>query len=332
MGKRVQAGIPLIDPAQMNVNVALDGLRVDRAVAILTGLSRAQTTRLITNRKVQVNGTAVTSGSRKLRLGELIKIDSSAIAPDDSGVLRAQEAIDVNIVFVDDDVIVVDKPAGLVVHPGAGNPDGTLVNALLARFPELATRDLGERFRPGVVHRLDKGTSGLMVVARSEPAYRQLKTRITERLVERAYTALLAGSVENDSAIIDAPVGRSSNDPTRMAISWRGKPAQTTYTVLRHFSEPSPTTLVEARLGTGRTHQLRVHFAAVGHPVIGDPKYTKSTGDGRDAARAPKGIPSLDRPFLHAHRLSFDHPVDDRRLEFHSPLPYDLQSVISQLQ
>ncbi len=333
MDQRAEAGPRLSErgSASVDVTVALDGLRVDRAVAMLTGLSRAESSELIATSRVAVNGTPVTSRSQRLRLDEVLIIDWEPAPAFGRGAPSADPSIPLNVVFTDDHLIVLDKPAGLVVHPGPGNPSGTLVNGLLARFPELARRDIGTLMRPGIVHRLDKDTSGLMIVARSEPAYERLKDQIAARLVERHYTALVSGTTANDSAVIDAPVGRSAGDRTRMAISWKGKPARTTYRVVTRFCSPSPATLLDARLETGRTHQIRVHLAAIGHPILGDPKYARSTSTeaGRRARGALKNLPPLGRQFLHAHFLAFDHPMTSEHLELHSPLPPDLATVLA---
>ena len=219
---------------------------------------------------------------------------------------------------VDDDVIVVAKPAGLVVHPGAGHPDGTLVNGLLARFPELA--HAGDPARPGIVHRLDRDTSGLMVVARTARAYDALVDALGRREVERQYQALVWGRLDAPRGVIDAPIGRSAARRTRMAVREGGREARTSYSVLDEFDDPA-VSLLECRLETGRTHQIRVHLAAIGHPVVGDAPY--------QGARA--SLP-LDRPFLHATALSFPHPVSGDPLHFEEPLPPELAAVLERLQ
>jgi 23S rRNA pseudouridine1911/1915/1917 synthase len=220
-------------------------------------------------------------------------------------------------VYEDDQVIVVDKPAGLVVHPGAGQQSGTLVHGLLARVPDLA--GVGDADRPGIVHRLDKGTSGLMVVARTPEALADLTAQLKRRDVERRYLALVLGEVAEGKGVVDAPVGRSTRQPTRMAVTARGRAARTRYEVLERYTDPVSATLLECRLETGRTHQIRVHLAAIGHPVAGDTRY------GRADALAMK------RPFLHAHELAFDHPGDGARRRFQSPLPADLEQVRERL-
>jgi 23S rRNA pseudouridine1911/1915/1917 synthase len=305
------------------VPAALDGVRVDKAVALVADLSRSVVNGLIEDRRVRVDGTVVTSRRSVLRAGQLLVIDQGEdlhpAAP------AADPTVDFAIVHADADVIVVDKPAGLVVHPGAGHRQGTLVNGLLARYPELAEvgRAVGsDHDRPGIVHRLDRGTSGLMVVARRPDAYRSLVAQLERRQVSRRYRALVLGEVEGDRGVVDAPVGRSVSSPTRMAVSRRGKEARTRYTVERRFTEPAPTTLVVASLETGRTHQIRVHLSAIGHPVVGDDTY----GRGRSL---PGQV--VTRPFLHAYELAFDHPSTGQRLTWSSELPDDLQVQLDRL-
>ena len=211
---------------------------------------------------------------------------------------------------------MIDKPAGLVVHPGAGHHDGTLVGGLLARYPDIAALvDSGvcPADRPGIVHRLDKGTSGLMVVARTEMAYTALVAQLADRTMRRRYLALVEGLVADDRGEIDAPIGRSTRTPTKMAVSSNGRSARTGYTVLERRSEPRELTLLELSLESGRTHQIRVHMAAIGHPVVGDARYG-----------APDRRLGSGRFFLHAGRLAFTHPGSHERVEFAVPLPEDL--------
>jgi 23S rRNA pseudouridine1911/1915/1917 synthase len=300
------------------IPAVLAGERIDRVVAMLTGLPRSDVAALVDAGGVRLGGAVVATRSRRVAEGDVLEVDVPAVDADRPGTL-ADAAVDVVVVHADNDVIVVDKPPGLVVHPGSGNPDATLVNGLLARFPDLA--DLGtDPQRPGIVHRLDKGTSGLLVVARTQRSYESLVAQLKRRAVERVYLALVAGTVEAPAGLIDAPIGRGTGDPTRMAVSARGREARTRYEVLERFTNPAPLTLVECRLETGRTHQIRVHLAAIGHPVIGDARYS-----GNRAA-----VPS-PRPFLHAHRLSFDHPRTGERVSYASPLPADLEEVRARL-
>ena len=220
------------------------------------------------------------------------------------------------IVHVDDDVIVIDKPAGLVVHPGAGNATGTLVNGLLAQFPEIA--GVGEEIRPGIVHRLDAGSSGLLVVARTQEAADALIEQFADHSATRRYDALVWGVPDAPHGIIDAPVGRDRGDPLKMAVVANGRFARTDYQVLGTYSAPAVVSRLECRLETGRTHQIRVHLASIGHPLVGDPTY---------AQRRP--MLGLTRPFLHAAELAFDHPATGERVTFHSPLAADLEAWLA---
>jgi 23S rRNA pseudouridine1911/1915/1917 synthase len=213
---------------------------------------------------------------------------------------------------------VIDKPPGLVVHPGAGNPDRTLVNGLLARFPDIA--EVGQFGRPGIVHRLDVGTSGLLVVARTQTAYDMLVGALSSRDVGRTYRTLVWGFPANPIGVIDAPIGRDHRDPMKMAVVVDGKPARTRYHVLRRYRDVADVAEVECRLETGRTHQIRVHLAAIGHPVVGDGTY----GGGRPGVDTP-------RPVLHAAMLSFTHPTSGEEMSFSAPLPPDLAAVIASL-
>ena len=298
------------------VPAALDGERLDRVVAMITGLSRGAVAELIDGGGVRVAGVEVTKPSRRLVQGEVVEADVPAVV--DEPPCAPDLSVDVPVVFEDDHVIVVDKPAGLVVHPGAGHASGTVVQGLLARHPELA--GVGDPLRPGVVHRLDRGTSGLLVVARSDSAYASLVAQLAERRASRHYLALVWGHLDAPSGVIDAPIGRAQRDRTRMAVSAAGREARTRYEVRRTYSSPAELTLLECALETGRTHQIRVHLGAIGHPVVGDERYR-----GRR-----RGI-ELDRPFLHACSLAFDHPLTGERLRFDSPLPDDLERVLAAL-
>lgn len=291
---------------------ALAGERVDRVVAMLTDRPRSEVAELVRAGAVLVNGRPGTA-SRRVSEGDILEVEAP---PEVDTSPRADPDVAVPVVHVDEHVIVVDKPAGLVVHPGSGNPAGTLVNGLLARFPDLASSGAGDGARPGIVHRLDKGTSGLLVVARTAAAYDSLVDQIKRRAVDRRYLALVWGHVEAPSGLIEAPVGRAESDRTRMTVSAQGRPARTRYEVQARYASPASTTLLECRLETGRTHQIRVHVAAIGHPVVGDQRYGGSRAD----------LPA-PRPFLHAYRLGFDHPASGERLELHSPLPDDLEEL-----
>jgi 23S rRNA pseudouridine1911/1915/1917 synthase len=291
----------------------LAGERLDRVVAMLTGLSRAASAALVESGGVLVDGDVETIGKMRLAVGQMVDVT----VPDLVAASRpmADSSIDVPTVFIDDDLIVVNKPAGLVVHPGHGNADGTLVNALLARFPEIA--DVGDVSRPGVVHRLDKGTSGLLVVARTQVAYDSLVDQLSVHTVNRRYIALVWGIPYQMTGLIDAPIGRSTKDPLRMAVVTTGKVARTRYEVIDRFDEPLPASLVTCWLETGRTHQIRVHLTAIGVPVVGDTIYN---------ARPPRAI--ADRPMLHAEHLAFNHPVTGETVEFDAPIAADMAAII----
>ncbi len=293
---------------------ALAGERVDRVVSMVAGVSRAAAAELVGAGSVRIDGADVGARNRRVRAGERLEVDVAEAVPAPGPV----PDVALEVVYADDDLLVVDKPAGLVVHPGAGSPQPTLVAALVARYPDLA--GVGpDPIRPGIVHRLDKGTSGLVVVARTEAAHRALVTALSARRVRRRYRALAWGHPRADRALVDAPVGRSRRDPTRMTVTETGKPARTRYEVLARHPDPAVSELA-CELETGRTHQIRVHLAAIGHPVVGDARY----------GGARSGL-AVDRPFLHAERLELDHPRTGEPLSFASPLPQDLERVLDGL-
>lgn len=296
---------------------ALAGERIDRVVAMLTELPRGEISALIERGAVRIGGTAVAARSRKVREGDVIEVDVPERPAEE--LLEGDPSVDVPVVFADESVIVVDKPPALVVHPGAGHDTGTMVQGLLARFPEinrLPAAGAGEADRPGIVHRLDAGTSGLLVVARTPVAYHSLVAQLSAREVQRHYRALVLGHVEANAGEIDAPIGRSGGDPTKMAVANAGREARTRYEVMARHREPVPTTELACKLETGRTHQIRVHLAAIGHPVVGDGRY------GGERPAIPVG-----RPFLHAERLAFVHPASGEVVTFTSALPADLEDV-----
>jgi 23S rRNA pseudouridine1911/1915/1917 synthase len=271
------------------------GERLDRLAARRLDLSRSVVQRIIQNQALRIDGERAVS-SYRVRGGERVE----ARVPEE-GLLA--EEIPVAVVFEDELLLVVEKPAGLVVHPGAGNPSGTLVNALLERG--IAGGE--DVRRPGVVHRLDRDTSGLMVLAKGEPAYSRLVAEIGGRRVERVYRAVVMGEGLPETGTVDSPVGRDPENPTLMAAGV-GRPAVTHFEVLR---EAAGHAMLRVRLETGRTHQIRVHLSAIGHPVYADPLYGRA-------------IPGR-RLWLHAERLAFAHPVSGEALEFESPIPEDLR-------
>jgi len=287
---------------------------VDRVVAMLTGMTRSEVAAMVEAGAVRVGGRTVDTRSLRLTEGDQLEVsvsESAVAAP-----IQPDPAVEVTVVHEDDQVIVVDKAAGVVVHPGSGHRQGTLVQGLLARFPDLADIGVGEADRPGIVHRLDKGTSGLLAVARTAPAYQSLVDQLKRRAVERRYLCLVWGHLAAPDGMVDAPVGRANADPTRMAVTTRGRPARTRYHVLERRSDPD-VTLLECRLETGRTHQVRVHLASIGHPILGDARY------GGSRSTMPIG-----RPFLHACRLAFCHPGSGEGMSFSSPLPAELEAVL----
>lgn len=303
------------------VPAALDGERVDRALALITGLSRREVNAVLDAGRVTIGRRVVAARSRKVHAGEKITVEGQVEPAGPEGPV-ADPAVPVPVVYADDAVIVVDKPAGLVVHPGNGNWTGTLVHGLLARFPDLEALATGEQAdRPGIVHRLDKGTSGLLVVARTPEAREDLIGQLSRREMTREYITLVYGTVDSDAGVIDAPLGRSDIDPSRIRVQAGGRSARTGYTVESRYGGAVPTTLLRCRLETGRTHQIRVHLSSIGHPVVGDDRYGGNSRPG--GPRLPPG-----RPFLHAAALGFHHPANGEEMHFSSPLPADLETLI----
>jgi 23S rRNA pseudouridine1911/1915/1917 synthase len=299
------------------------GLRLDIFLSQKdAGLSRSQARRLIDGGEALVDGRPARA-SYRLRPGERVSLHRPPPAP--AGIVA--EDIPLDIRYEDDAVLVVDKPAGMVVHPAAGNSRGTLVNALQFHCGRLSS--VGGLMRPGIVHRLDKGTSGLMVIAKTDEAHRHLSEQFKKRRVSKHYTVLVHGDLREDEGVIDAPVGRHPVERKKMSTaSRRGKAALTRWRVLERYGD---CTLLEAQIETGRTHQIRVHLGAMGHPVVGDAVYggSKRAAD-RPALRA--ALKRLARQALHAGRLSFLHPLTGRVMSFESPLPADMAEVIDFLK
>jgi 23S rRNA pseudouridine1911/1915/1917 synthase len=294
--------------------VTIGESRLDQYLAGMdTGLTRSRLQRLIVEGEVLVNdGTA--KPSHKVREGDRVTL---SVPPPRPAGLVAQE-IPVTVVYQDQDLVVIDKPAGLTVHPGPGHPDNTLVNALLAMCPDI--QGIGGEIRPGIVHRLDKDTSGLMMVAKTHQAHIDLSAQIKARQVTKGYLALVEGVPAPAEGIVDAPVARHPRRRTRMAVVLGGKEARTSYKVREKFPGNA---LLELCLETGRTHQIRVHMAHIGHPLVGDTIY--GHGGGRSS-------PLVGRHFLHAFHLAFKHPVTGEALEFRTALPADLSQAIDALR
>ena len=311
-------------PIDFEVPPEFDGQRLDRfLVSVLADYSRSQLQRLITDGHVSVSTGSGLSKTAKpnlqLREGDRIRVDSPAAKP--SAV--AGEELPLEILFQDPDVAVINKPAGMVVHPAAGHDSGTLVNALLHHITDLS--GVGGELRPGIVHRLDRGTSGVMVVAKHDAAHQELARQFHDREVEKEYIALVWGVVQAGRRI-DAAIGR---DPAnRQKMSARAKHARNAVTRITRAHQMPAVTLCQVAIQTGRTHQIRVHLSAIGHPIVGDAMYG---GVRRRVAGDIKAVQRLTRPFLHAARLVFQHPRDGRRMEYIAPLPDDLMGVLEDL-
>ena len=300
--------------AMHSLRVSEPGDRLDRFVAAAgIELSRAQAQRLIDEGFVRVDGVPG-HASQKLRAGQRVDV---AIPPPVAAPSLTPQALPggLHVLFEDAHLLVVDKPAGVIVHPAPGHLDGTLVHALLAHVTDL--QGIGGELRPGIVHRLDKDTSGLMVVAKTQQAHQRLTAQFKARDVHKTYLALAQGRMAPDEGVIDAPVGRDPRERKRMAVVESGRSALTRYRVVRRLAGY---TLAEAYPETGRTHQIRVHFAHLGHPLAGDRVYSRAV--------PPYG---LARHFLHAHRLAFQHPATSAALAFEAPLPADLSAVLDAL-
>jgi 23S rRNA pseudouridine1911/1915/1917 synthase len=302
-----------------------EGNRLDVFLAsVLPNQSRSHIQRLIKDGKVTIAGHTA-KANHAVKPGLQIAVD----IPEPIDPEPQPEALPLTIVYQDRDLLVVDKPAGMVVHPAAGHADGTLVNALLHHVDDLS--GIGGEKRPGIVHRLDRGTSGLMVVAKHDAAHEELSRQFSDREVEKEYIALVWGEVMAGRRI-DAAIGRDASNRKKMSAAApnrvrRSREAVTRITGAEHFGRTL--TLVQVAIHTGRTHQIRVHLSAIGHPVVGDALYG---GVHRRVPGDLRAVTHLDRPFLHAARLAFTHPADGRRMEFSSELPPDLQQVLDELR
>ncbi len=295
----------------LRVPEADGGLRLDQGlVRLWPKHSRSRLQNWTREGRIRVDGVVVTEPKHKLWGGELVELEESL---DEKALSSRPEAIPLNVVHEDETIIIIDKPAGLVVHPGSGNWSGTLLNALLHHEPALEHVP-----RAGIVHRLDKETSGLMVIARTLEAQTDLVRQLQARTVKRYYQALVRGSVERDGTV-DAPIGRHPTQRTKMAVIKTGKPARTHYRVVERFVD---CTLVECALETGRTHQIRVHMTSIGHPLVGDPVY------GGGTSRVPIG-PEFARQALHARRLGLVHPETGKPMLWKSNVPEDMAELIA---
>ena len=312
---------------QVSVPDSAAGGRLDKVLAdALADLSRVRVRALIEAGQVSSGGGTIGDPSARVKPGQTFDI----IIPEPRPAEPVAQAIDLDIIYEDDDLLVVDKPAGLVVHPAAGNPDRTLVNALLAHCGDRLS-GIGGVARPGIVHRLDKDTSGLMVVAKSDAAHAGLSAQFADRTLSRTYLAVVEGAPHPARGEIDAAIGRSPHNRRKMAVvRTGGKPALTRYRVKQRFGPPERplASLVECSLATGRTHQIRVHLASIGHPVVGDPLYRGR----RAGVPADHPIRRFGRQALHATALRFRHPVRGDMARFESPIPDDMSYLIKDLR
>ena len=309
-------------PLSLIITSVLSGQRLDKALTMLAAeqpelaLSRVRLQALLAEEQVTLMGKTIDDASRKVKEGEVYEV---TLPPPEAAQPKAQK-IKLNVVYEDKDLLVIDKPAGLVVHPAPGNRDMTMVNALLAHCGKTLS-GIGGVARPGIVHRLDKDTSGLIVVAKNDLAHQNLSAQFADRSLSRTYHALVHGSPVLRMGVIDAPIGRHTRDRKKMAVVAKGKHARTRYQVLEVFENAA---LVECQLETGRTHQIRVHLTHIKHPLIGDPTYGRG--------RAQKKAYEFPRQALHAAAIKFIHPRTGKSMSFTSPLPKDMQGLLKKLR
>jgi 23S rRNA pseudouridine1911/1915/1917 synthase len=301
-----------------------DGERLDRALAAhLPEHSRSFLAGLIENGHVKVDGKVATKPSVRVAEGATASIDIPPLLP---ATAESQE-LALSVIFEDEDLIVIDKPAGLVVHPSAGHADGTLVNALLFHVRDLS--GIGGKLRPGIVHRLDKDTSGVMVIAKNDTAHRRLSAAWGTERVRKEYIAVVYGTPRESKGMIDAPIARDPHNRKRMAIVAGGRRAVTEFGVIESLRHSS---VVRCVLHTGRTHQIRVHLKSIGHPIIGDPVYSGPQWRGIPDKRLQKAIASFPRQALHAAVLVIPHPETDKEMTFSAGLPPDMVGLVEALR
>jgi 23S rRNA pseudouridine1911/1915/1917 synthase len=327
--------VPSVDVRRIGVADGQAGERLDRFLAqALPDLSRSRLQQLIAKGGITREGRTIGDANTRVKPGETYEIAVPTPAP----ASPLGQDIPLAIVYEDSDLIVIDKPAGLVVHPAAGNPDGTLVNALIAHCgPSLA--GIGGEARPGIVHRLDKDTSGLLVAAKNDRAMRSLAKQFAAHATERAYNAIVWGGLRQGDGLVEGDIGRNPFDRKRMAVlRGRGKPARTRYRTIERFGDPTRAfaSLLECRLETGRTHQIRVHLTHIGHPLIGDPTYGRAHKPPRPKteieARAFAAAADFPRQALHAWLLGFQHPTTHKVMKFEAPWPADFAALVEALR
>ncbi|WEV45760.1 RluA family pseudouridine synthase [Streptococcaceae bacterium ESL0687] len=295
----------------MKILIENAGPRLDKALADLTEYSRTVTNELIKTGQVTVNG-RVAKAKYKVQAGDVIEFEP----PVEEVLEYLPEDLNLDIIYEDDDVAVVNKPQGMVVHPSAGHPSGTMVNGLMHQIKNLSS--INGVVRPGIVHRIDKDTSGLLMVAKNDAAHEKLAAQLKDKSSKRRYLALVHGVLPRDRGMIEAPIGRSPKDRKKQAVVAGGKDAVTRFEVLERFKDYS---LISLELETGRTHQIRVHMAYIGHPVAGDPLYGPK-----------KTLTPNEGQFLHAQVLGFEHPTSGEWLEFEAPLPQVFEKAVAKLK
>ena len=295
------------------INEELVGMRLDKAVSLKdNSISRASVQRLINEGNILVNGNN-SKASYKLNLNDIVTIDKE----EPKEVEIKPQDIPLDIIYEDSDILVVNKQKGLVVHPGNGNPDGTLVNAIMNKCKD-SLSGIGGEIRPGIVHRIDKDTSGLLIIAKNDKDHINMSDQIKDHKVKKTYIALVRGKVKENEATIDMPIGRSTKDRTKMAVSKNGKNAITHIKVIERFKEY---TLLEINIETGRTHQIRVHLSQIGYPIVGD--YVYSNG------KNPFGV---EGQMLHSEKLEFKHPITDKEMKLEAKLPEYFEKVLEELR
>ncbi len=297
----------------MEFTIKIGGERLDKAIKNQeTEISRTRLQKLIKEEKVKVNG-KIEKNSYIVKIGDKISIEEEE--PEEIE-LEPQE-IPLDIIYEDNDIIVINKPKGLVVHPGNGNPDHTLVNAVMARCKG-SLSGIGGKIRPGIVHRLDKDTSGLIIVAKNDKAHIGLSEQLKNKEIKKTYIALVRGNIQENEATIQMPIGRSTKDRKKMAVTKKGKEAITHFKVLKRYGKY---TLLEVKIETGRTHQIRVHMAEIGHPVVGDMVYSNG-----------KNEFGVEGQMLHAKQLEFKHPITQKEIKLIAPLPKYFEEILGQLE
>jgi len=302
-----------LEKKDYKINEELAGIRLDKAVSMKdTSISRASVQRLIDEENILVNGKP-TKSSYKLNLDDVVTI----IKEEPKEVEIKPQDIPLDIIYEDSDILVVNKQKGLVVHPGNGNPDGTLVNAIMNKCKD-SLSGIGGEIRPGIVHRIDKDTSGLLIIAKNDKAHIVLSDRLKDHEVKKTYIALVRGKLKENEATIDMPIGRSTKDRTKMAVSKNGKNAVTHIKVIERFKDY---TLLEVNIETGRTHQIRVHLSQIGYPIVGD--YVYSNG------KNPFGV---EGQMLHSQKLEFKHPITEKEMKLEAKLPEYFEKVLEELR